>query len=471
MQLFRRINLSFFSSPFHRIVKYYNDPEYFSQILKIALPITLQNFVFSALNMASVIMIGQKGDIAVAAVGLAGQIFFLFNLVLFGLGSGTAIFTAQLWGKKDVSNIKKVLGLSLRLSLGTAIVFFILSQFFPTQVLGIYTTDIRVISMGADYLRTFSWCYFFFAITFGYVFVLRSTGNVRLPVFASVISLVINAAFTFGLVFGKIGLPELGVNGAAIAIVIARGVECAILLFGIYFKNNSPAAATFSELTFFDWAFAWKIMKPVIPVALNELFWSFGITTYNIIYARMGTESIAAMNIYSTVDNMAFIFFIGIGSATAIIVGNKIGAHDHENAYKYSGRSIGLSMTLGLIIGGIVLLMRNPILSLYNVSPMVLENAYHIMTIAAFAIWLRAANMVIIIGTLRSGGDTIYSLVLDGFVIWLVGVPLAALGAFYFLLPIQWVYFLVLSEEITKFIFGLKRYFSRKWINNLTQYV
>ncbi|MEI7848668.1 MAG: MATE family efflux transporter, partial [Chloroflexota bacterium] len=357
--------MSFFSSPFHRIVKYYNDPEYFSQILKIALPITLQNFVFSALNMASVIMIGQKGDIAVAAVGLAGQIFFLFNLVLFGLGSGTAIFTAQLWGKKDVSNIKKVLGLSLRLSLGTAIVFFILSQFFPTQVLGIYTTDIRVISMGADYLRTFSWCYFFFAITFGYVFVLRSTGNVRLPVFASVISLVINAAFTFGLVFGKIGLPELGVNGAAIAIVIARGVECAILLFGIYFKNNSPAAATFSELTFFDWAFAWKIMKPVIPVALNELFWSFGITTYNIIYARMGTESIAAMNIYSTVDNMAFIFFIGIGSATAIIVGNKIGAHDHENAYKYSGRSIGLSMTLGLIIGGIVLLMRNPILSLY----------------------------------------------------------------------------------------------------------
>ena len=118
-------------APFRRLVEYYNDPEYFSQILKIALPITLQNFVFSALNMASVIIIGQKGEVAVAAVGLAGQVFFLLNLVLFGLGSGTGIFTAQLWGKRDIVNIRKVLGLSLRLSLGAALIFFIFAQFFP----------------------------------------------------------------------------------------------------------------------------------------------------------------------------------------------------------------------------------------------------------------------------------------------------------------------------------------------------
>ncbi|MCX6064484.1 MAG: MATE family efflux transporter [Chloroflexi bacterium] len=173
--------MSAITAPFRRIAAYYDDPEYFSQILKIALPITLQNFVFSALNMASVVMIGQKGEVAVAAVGLAGQVFFLLNLVLFGLGSGTAIFTAQLWGKGDLENIRKVLGLSLRLSLGTALFFFILSQFFPEQVLGIYTTDAQVIAVGASYLRVFSWTFFFFAITFGYVFILRSTGNVRLP--------------------------------------------------------------------------------------------------------------------------------------------------------------------------------------------------------------------------------------------------------------------------------------------------
>jgi Na+-driven multidrug efflux pump len=208
-----------------------------------------------------------------------------------------------------------------------------------------------------------------------------------------------------------------------------------------------------------------------VPVALNEIFWSFGITTYNIIYARMGTDAIAAMNIFGTVDNMAFIFFIGLGNATAIIVGNKIGAGDEKDAYKYAGRSIGLAMSLGLIVGCIVLILRTPVLSIYNVSPRVLEDAYKIMTIAALAVWLRASNMVIIVGTLRSGGDTIYSLILDGFVIWLVGVPLAALGAFFFMLPIELVYLMVLSEELTKFVLGLRRYFSRKWINNLARTV
>jgi putative MATE family efflux protein len=463
--------LSEISTPFRRVLNYYNDPEYFSQILKIALPITLQNFVFSSLNMASVVMIGQKGDVAVAAVGLAGQIFFLLNLVLFGLGSGTAIFTAQLWGKGDVKNIRKVLRLSLRMSLAMALVFFLLSQLIPEQILGIYSTDPQVIAVGAGYLRIFSWSFFFYAITFGYMFIMRSTGNVRLPVFVSIISLIINAVLTYGLVFGKFWLPEMGVNGAAIAIVIARAVECILLVISAYIDRDSPSAATLSELTFFDWVFAWKIMRPVIPVALNEIFWSFGITTYNIIYARMGTESIAAINIFSTVDNLAFVFFIGLGNATAVIVGNKIGAKDEKNAYTYAGRSIGLAMILGVLTGALVLLVRSPVLSLYNVSPQVTESTYKILTIAALAIWLRASNMMIIIGTLRSGGDTIYSLVLDGFVIWLVGVPLAALGAFYFMLPIEWVYFLVLSEELTKFIFGLQRYFSRRWINNLAQVV
>ena len=368
--------MNYLTAPIARIYAFYNDSEYFRQILKIALPITLQNFVFSALNMASLVIIGQKGDVAVAAVGLAGQVFFLFNLLLFGLGSGTGIFTAQLWGKRDLTNIRKVLGLSLRLFLGCALVFFIIAQFFAIQVLEIYSTDPQVILVGANYLQIFSWGFFFFAITFAYVFILRSTGDVRLPVVASIFSLVLNALLTYGLVFGKLGFPGYGVNGAAIAIVIARGVECAILLFGIYLEKNSIAAATWSEITYFDWSFTWKIIQPVIPVALNEIFWSFGITAYNIIYARMGTESIAAMNIFSTVDNMSFIFFIGLGNATAIIVGNKIGAGEDKTAHLYAGRSIGLALMTGLLIGVALLLLRSPILSLYNVSAQVTEYAF-----------------------------------------------------------------------------------------------
>ena len=455
----------------NRIVNFYRDPEYFSQILKIALPIAIQQLVTSSLNMASVVIIGQKGEVAVAAVGLANQIFFLLNLVLFGIGSGMAMFTAQLWGKRDVPNIRKVLGLSLKLQLGAAVLFFGLAQAIPTQLISIYSTDARVIAAGAEYLRTFSWSFIFFAVTFSYAFILRSTGNVRMPVMVSIASLVVNAVLTYGLVFGALGLPMLGVLGAAIAINLARGLEMLALLVMTYRNPETPAAATLAELRYFDLGFTWKIMKPVIPVALNEIFWSFGITTYNIIYARMGTETIAAVNIYSTVDNVAFALLIGLGNSTAVLVGNQIGAGEESRAHRYAGRSIGLAIAFGWLIGASLLLIRTPVLSLYNVSPLVIQNAHAVMTIAALAIWIRATNMIVIIGALRSGGDTVFSLILDGFVIWLVGVPLAALGAFVFNLPIQWVYLLVLSEELTKFIFGLWRYFSKKWINNLTSVV
>ncbi len=454
-----------------KIGAFYRDPDYFRQVLHIAVPIATQQLVMSSLNMASVVIIGQKGEVAVAAVGLANQIFFLLNLVLFGIGSGTAIFTAQLWGKRDVPNIRKVLGLALKLQVGAALLFFGLAQLIPAQLIGIYSADTRVISAGADYLRTFSWSFIFFAVTFTYAFTLRSTGNVRLPVAVSIGSLIVNAALTYGLVFGILGLPILGVLGAAWAINIARGLEMLALLVITYQRGDSPAAATLAELRYFDLAFTWKIMKPVIPVALNEILWSFGITTYNIIYARMGTETIAAVNIYSTVDNIAFALMIGLGNATAVLVGNKIGAGEEKLAHTYAGRSIGLAIAFGWLVGGVLLLIRTPVLGLYNVSPVVIESAYHLMTFAALAVWIRASNMIIIIGALRSGGDTVFSLILDGLVIWLVGVPLAALGAFVFGLPLQFVYLLALSEELTKLIAGLWRYFSKKWINNMTQVV
>ncbi len=456
---------------FQKIKSFYQDPEYFRQVLQIAVPIAAQQLVTSSLNMASVVIIGQKGEVAVAAVGLANQIFFLLNLVLFGIGSGMAIFTAQLWGKRDVPNIRKVLGLALKLQTGAALVFFGLAQFIPTQLISIYSTDARVIATGAEYLRAFSGSFISFAVTFTYAFTLRSTGNVRLPVAVSIGSLVINAGLTYGLVFGAWGLPALGVLGAAWAINIARGLEMLMLLLMTYHQPDSPAAATLSELRYFDLAFTWKIMKPVIPVALNEILWSFGITTYNIIYARMGTETIAAVNIYSTVDNIAFALLIGLGNATAVLVGNKIGAGEEKLAYTYAGRSIGLAVAFGWLVGGALLLIRTPVLGLYNVSPTVIDNAYRLMTFAALAIWVRACNMIIIIGALRSGGDTVFSLILDGLVIWVVGVPLAALGAFVFGLPLQFVYLLALSEEATKLVAGFWRYFSKKWINNMTEVV
>jgi putative MATE family efflux protein len=454
----------------HRIVEYYKDPEYFSNVRKIAIPIIFQQFTFSGLNMLGVILIGQKGDASVAAVGLAGQIAFLLNLVHFGIISGAAMFTAQFWGKRDIPNLRRVLGLCLMLATSASLIFFTLSQFFPSQILHVYSKDPAVIELGTSYIRTFSWTFLFFGITFSYALVMRSTGNVKTPTLISVGALLISTFLSYSLIFGKFGLPELGIQGAAVAAVIARFLEC-ITLLTVTYAAKLPVAASLRELTGFDRAFFRRVIKPMLPVILNELFWSLGITTYNIIYGRMGTQSYAAINIVSTIEQVGFVIFIGISNATSVLVGNRIGSGKEDEAYLYAGRSLGIGIVGGILLGLVLQLVKVPVLSLYKVSPEVIQDASNIINVVSFFLWVRVNNMTTVVGILRAGGDTRFSLFLDGIIIWIVGVPMAYFGAFVFHLPVYLVYLCAMSEEAAKWFLGINRYFSRKWINNLTVHV
>lgn len=426
--------------------------------------------MFSLLNMLAIVFVGQKGDASVAAVGLAGQIAFLLNLVHFGIISGAAMFTAQFWGKRDIPNLRRVLGLCLMLALSASLIFFTLAQLFPSQILHIYSKDAEVIALGTNYIRLFSWTFLFFAVTFSYALVMRSTGNVKIPTMVSVGALLISTFLSYVLIFGKFGFPELGIQGAAVAAVIARFLECVTLLTIIY-TRDTPVAASFRELTGFDRLFFGRVIKPMLPVILNELFWSLGITTYNIIYGRMGTQSYAAINIVSTIEQVAFVVFIGVSNATSVLVGNRIGAGKEDEAYLYAGRSLGIGIVGGLFLGLVLQLVKAPILSLYNVSPEVIRNASNIINVVTFFLWIRVNNMTTVVGILRAGGDTRFSLFLDGIIIWIVGVPMAFLGAFVFDLPVYFVYLCAMSEEATKWVLGIRRYLSRKWINNLTVHV
>ncbi len=453
-----------------RLLNYYSDREYFRDVLRIAVPIIIQQLAFSLLNMLSVVFVGQKGEVSVAAVGFAGQIAFLLNLVHFGIISGAAMFTAQFWGRQDVPNLRRVLGLCLMLAISASLIFFALAQFVPSQLLSIYSKDAAVVHLGADYLRIFSWTFLFFAVTFSYALVMRSTGDVRTPTTVSVIALALSTILSYALIFGKLGLPELGIQGAAVAAVIARVFECLTLVSIIYLKK-SPVAASLRELTSFDVEFIRRVIKPMLPVILNELFWSLGITTYNVIYGRMGTASFAAMNIVGTLEQVAFVLFIGISNATSVLVGNRIGADKEDEAFVYAGRSLGLGIVGGILIGTMLQLVKGPILSLYNVSPEVINNASNIINVITCFLWVRVNNMTIVVGVLRAGGDTRFSLFLDGIIIWIVGVPMAYLAAFVLDLPVYYVYLFAMSEELTKWILGMFRYRSRKWINNLAAQV
>lgn len=451
----------------------FRDREYFRLLARFALPIALQNFIMASLNMVAVMMLGQLGEESVAAVGLANQVWFLLNLIVFGVVSGAAMFVAQLWGKQDVPNIRRVLGLTVKLGLAAAAFFWAVAVFFPTTALGIYTKDLQVIALGSHFLRIIGWAYGFFAVSAAYYTALRSTGNVRLPLAVSTAALGLNILLAYPLIFGVggIDLPALGVTGAAIAGLVARILECAATIFLVYRDRTNPAAASMRDILEVDMKFLAAVMRPVLPVIVNEVLWSLGITTYNAIYGHIGTAAVAAINIVAPIDQLAFVLFLGLGTATAIMVGNLIGEGQKEKAFRYAGQSLLLQGAGAMLMGALVYLFAGNFLQFYKVSPAVIAQARLILTVMALGMWARASNHVIIIGILRSGGDTRFSLVLDGLVIWFVGVPVTALGAFVFRLPIHLVYALTLSEEATKFCAGLWRYFSKRWINDLTQKV
>ena len=229
------------------LISLFDDRKFLKTLFKLALPIVLQNLILSSLNLVDTVIIGGLGEYAIASVGIANQYFFLLNLVLFGVVSGSSIFTAQFYGDNDIPNIKRVLGLSIITGGTAALVFSIVGFFFNTQILSIFSTDKLVIVMGSEYLRIIVFSYIITAVTFSYSFTLRSIGQVKIPMIISTIALAVNTILNYLLVYGYLGMPKLGTNGSAIATLIARIVELLLMITVVYSKKLI-IAAKFKEM-------------------------------------------------------------------------------------------------------------------------------------------------------------------------------------------------------------------------------
>ncbi len=414
------------------------------------------------------LMTGQLGDIPLAAIGLANQLYFILSLVQFGIGSGAAIFTAQFWGSNDKENISKVLGVSLMIGLLISGLFMVAAVIFPQNFLRLFTSDEQVIRLGVSVLSIVGFSYLFTPITNTYYAILRSTGNVRTPMLVSFSGILLNVFFGYALIFGKFGLPALGAQGAAYANLIARTIECLLLLWMTYYLKT-PLAVKLRQMVSFDKVFLSKILNRVLPVTANELMWALGISAYSAIYAHISTESIAAINIRSSIEDLFFVPFLGITHACAIIVGNAIGSGEQEKSYAYIKQAAKIVLILGILLGATLMLGRGFIASLYNISDLTASYTRSLLLILGAFLWLRTINTLLFIAMLRSGGDTRFGYYTDVGCMWLIGVPAALLTAFVFKLPVYYVYLSVMLDEIVKFFLFIWRYRSRRWIHNLVE--
>lgn len=443
------------------------DKEFFSNMLKIALPIMIQNLVTSSLNMVDTIMVGKLGEVEIAAVGIANQYFFFFSMILMGLCGGISVFISQYWGKKDFINIKRILGLGLISVTLVSVVFMALGFINPGKIVALFNKDSIVIDLGGKYLYIVLYSYIFTGLTFVYSYSLRSIGNTIAPLVVNIAALLCNVFFNYILIFGKLGAPALGVEGAALATLIARAVEAIILLYLVY-KNNSVFAASLKELINIDLIFTKKSYKIILPVLLNDVFWALASIIYSVVYGRMGTGATAAVQIVNTVSNMFMVVTFGLASASAIMIGNSIGEGKEDLCIDYAKKYLRVSLVVSIVLGIILALSSPLILNLFNVSSDVRNSTLIMLYIISFIFIVRVVGMVIIVGILRGSGDARSALRIEGFTMWFIGVPLTILGAFVFKFPVHIVYGLAIIEEVVKCILGLVRLKSRKWIINVT---
>ena len=445
----------------------FNDKRFFRLLFTLAVPIMLQYLINSLVNVLDTIMVGRLGTVAIAAVGLAVQIFFLYSVFIFGICSGATIFAAQFWGKRDISGIRKTLGFSIILSLFWAVIFTLAASIIPEKLIGFYSKDEAVVETGAIYLRILSISFIPFALTLAFTLSLRSIERVRLTFVSTAITLSVNVILTYIFIFGAGPIPAMGVRGAAWSTVISRLLETVIILTVSYAKKYA-LAGSIRDLLRFDRVFIRQFIRISLPVMINEIFWSTGITMQNAIFARTNTDAIAAFNITGTVSMLTWVLFIGLGNGAAVMIGKKIGEGDEKTAKEFASK---IAVVAPLLAAGAVFILF-PLSRLlpfvFNVSPETLKTASQMFIILCFVYPFRAFNMAMIIGVCRAGGDTVFCILYDVANMWLIILPLAALSAFVWQAPVWLIYLCVVSDDFLKMIFGIRRLKSGKWLNNVT---
>lgn len=437
---------------------------FYKTLFTLAIPIILQNLMQTFVNMLDTIMVGRLGAVEIASVGLGNQIFFMLSMVTFGISSGCAIFVSQFWGQSNIKGIRQTTGIMLAFSTAFSLVFFAGAFFIPDVLLGFYSKDVNVIQQGIPYLRIVAFSYPLTAISFALQMSFRSTERVYLPMVCTAVSLVLNIILNALFIFGL----GMGVAGAATATLICRVVEFFIAIIWSY-SHKYEVCASIGEYLGFDLSFLSKVVKTALPVLISEAVWGLGISAQNGIFARAGTAAIAAFNINNTVSQLTWVFFIGMGNASAIILGKKIGAGEIESAKAYVHRFTWFMPAAGGIIGLFLYPLSLTLGFFFNVEPEIINIAKTMLYVLICVYPMRAFNMLLIVGICRSGGDTIFSMLIDNGFMWLVSIPFGIAAAFLWHLAPYQILLVLESEQLLKMLFGLWRIWSGKWLHNLTK--
>lgn len=452
--------------------KYFGDMGFWRIALKLAFPVAMQNLLTSSFILVDTIMVGQLGDLSLSAVGMAGQFGWFLNMITFGMCSGAAVFISQYWGAKDTAGIRRTYGIAVVSVCLISALFFVIGLLFPEGVVRIFNREPDVVEAGAAYLRIACWSYLATGVNMVFCIVLRSTENVKLPMYVSLVTTVLNAFMDYGLIFGAFGMPEMGIRGAALATVISAWAG-PVLILAVSAIQRNMLISPIKELFGFNKRSIAEYYEKATPVIINETLWGLGTLLFSVIFANLGYQYYAAVTIFRTFENISFVFFIGLCSASSIMVGKNVGAGHIKRAVEDSRRFVLFVSLCSVLTGVLIIIFRFQLASVFNLSgsitPETLKLTASLLLVYGIELPMRNLPYILIVGTFRPGGDTRIGMKLDLLSLWLCSVPLTTLAAFVFKLPFIAVFAIMYAaEDYLKAILCVKYYFTYNWLRPVT---
>lgn len=446
--------------------------KFYQNILRITIPIALQNLITLSTSMIDSLMLGRADDtgLFLSASSLANQPFFILSLVAFGLASASTVLTAQYWGKRDIEPIRCIISITIKSAMLLSSLMGLAVLIFPEVVMSIYSNNAEVIAAGASYLRIVGFSYFTFGFSSTVLCSIRSLELVKISVVVNLTSFLMNSFLNWVLIFGNLGAPALGIQGAAIATLTARVSELIITCIYI-FAVDKRLNFKIRDLLLFDKILAKDFLRYGLPVFLNELIWSMGISVQSAILGHINYaegDPVAANSISSIVQQLSTVAIFGVANSAAVMIGKSIGAGRVEQAKDESFTFLILSVILGIFACGLILIIKAPVIGFYSVPEETKLLAHELMTVIAFVTVFISIGTTGIVGILRSGGDTKFCLILEMGTLWFVAIPLA-LGASALSLPVAAVLMCMKIDEPIKTVIFILRMRTDKWITSLTR--
>lgn len=445
---------------------YLGTKELYIRMARIAIPVSLQSLITVGINLMDTVMLSSMGDAQLSASTLAGQFITLFQICCMGIGFGASILTSRFWGMKDDNSLKKAVTIMLRLCFVFCTVFTLATIFFPGGIMHIYTPDSDIIDYGITYFRWLIPTYFCMGFSLTCTLVLRSVGQVHIPLLTSIAAFFVNVFFNWVFIFGKLGAPRMEIAGAALGTLIARMFEF-VIICGYFFIVDKHIGFRFKNIIMKCGDLVREYIRISIPVLISDFLLALGNSAVAMVMGHIGKAFVAANSVTTVVQQLSSVLTQGISNASSIITGHTMGEGNYEKAHKDGYAFLGMGFFIGCFAAFVIILLKKPMISYYQVSPEAKLIANELMNAIIIIIVFQAMNSILTKGVLRAGGDTKFLMLGDILFLWVASVPLGALAGLILHLPAFWIYTFLKIDQVIKCVWCYYRLKSGKWLKKI----